>query len=197
MSINFTVKTYGSNNNEAQAAKDIRNTFAEELRGSNARGNIVISSSVQLFGQKVRDLDLVILGKFSGLKVNLHSQLINQHQITLPVSELKDVEIKDFCFVVEMKDHDANDLYTDNFALYAKYKDGVRNVTDQSEEQKYALKNFITSECEGRAPRIVNLIWLRNVDSRSQLNAGNVKNLLFGRSFSFILRNFYSYILSF
>lgn len=185
MSINITVKTYGSNNNEAQAAKDIRDSFAEELRGSNSRGNIVISSSVQLFGQKVRDLDLVILGKFSGLKVNLHSQLINQHQITLPVSELKDVEIKDFCFVVEMKDHDANDLYTDNFALYAKYKDGVRNVTDQSEEQKYALKNFITSECKGMAPRIVNLVWLRNVDSRSQLNAGNVKNLLFGRSFSF------------
>ena len=175
--IKITNRFYGSHERENGAAKQLKERFAQELKDVDATGEIIIASSIQLYGQAVRDLDLVVLGRLSGYKTKLHTKVRNQKKVVVGPIDCE-VEVKDFMFTIELKDHDARDLSYDNFCLYANYPDGtIRNVTEQSEDQKYALKNFI-SEYHGQPPYIINLIWLRQIDSYQQIKDIKIKNIL-------------------
>ena len=176
--IKILPRFYGNHEQENNAANQLKARFEEELRSIDARGEIIIASSVQLYGQAVRDLDIVILGHLIGYKTQLHSKVRNTNDIVVgPINV--EVEVKDFCFVIELKDHEARDITYDNFCLYAKYKDGsTRNVTEQSENQKYALKEFIRINSSVKPPYIVNLIWLRQIETQSQIQKINAINIL-------------------
>ena len=67
MSIIIETKSYADNNKEKEAAQVLKDCFSEEFKGSKANGRILIASSVQIFGQEVRDIDLVVIGSLSGL----------------------------------------------------------------------------------------------------------------------------------
>lgn len=177
MSVTIEIKRYGNKPNENNAAEELKQQFENDFRGKTVKGRILIASSVQLFGGSVRDLDLVVLGKLEGYMPNLTSRVRNRNNLVFGPSQNK-VDVKDFCFIIELKDHDARHLSCDNFALYAEYKDTTRNVTEQSEDQKYALKNFITQNSKSKVPTIVNLIWLRQVDDLSRIPNSENKNIL-------------------
>ena len=130
-----------------------------------------------MFGGSVRDLDIVVLGKLEGYTPNLNTKVRNKNNLIFGPSK-NIVDVKDFCFIIELKDHDVRHLSCDNFALYAEYEDSTRNVTEQSEDQKYALKNFISRNSKGKVPTIVNLIWLRQVDNLSIIPGSDNKNIL-------------------
>ena len=184
MNIVIETKSYADNSRERNAAQQLKERFAEELKYTGAKGKILIASSVQLFGQEVRDIDLVVLGSLSGFKQRINSKFENKYKIVLGPSD-NDVEIRDFCIIIELKDHDPSSLYFDNFGtLFAQYKDGIKNVTEQSEKQKYALKNFFLIYTNQRSPLIVNMIWARQVSEYQQIIGINNNNLLVS-NFSF------------
>ncbi len=184
MAIIIENKSYADSSREKKAAQQLKNRFEEDLKGYSAMGNIIIASSVQLFGQEVRDLDLVVIGNISGLKLRINTKYENRYSIPLGPKEI-DVDIKDFCIIIELKDHDPRHLYYDNFgALFAEYPDGKRNVTEQSEKQKYALKKFISENSNQKPPLIINMIWARQVDDYSQIKGIKSNNLLISH-FSF------------
>lgn len=177
MPVTIDIKKYGNKPNENKAAEELKIQFEENFRGKSVKGRILIASSVQLFGGSVRDLDIVVLGKLEDYKDSLTSKVRNKNNLIFGPSQ-NIVDVKDFCFILELKDHDAKHLSCDNFALYADYIDSTRNVTEQSEDQKYALKNFITQNSRSKAPTIVNLIWLRQVDDLSKIPGCENKNIL-------------------
>lgn len=177
MPVTIDIKRYGNKSNENQAAEQLKQQFENDFRGKELKGRILIASSVQLFGGSVRDLDLVVLGKLEGYTTYLTSKVKNRNNLVFGPSKNK-VDIHDFCFIIELKDHDPRHLFCDNFALYAEYLDSTRNVTEQSENQKYALKNFITQNSKSKVPTIVNLIWLRQVDDLSIIPGSECKNIL-------------------
>ena len=184
MAIIIETKSYADNSKEREAAQILKERFSDELKGTCAKGHILIASSVQIFGQEVRDIDLVVIGSLSGLKLNLKTKYENRYSIPLGPKEI-DVEIKDFCIILELKNQSPNNLYHDSFGnLFARYPDGVRNVTEQSEKQKYALKNFITQNSNQRPPLIINMIWTKQVDDYSQIKDMTSNNLLISH-FSF------------
>lgn len=184
MSVTIEIRSYSEKSREKDAARQIKERFTEELKYTGAKGNILIASSVQVFGQEVRDIDLVVLGSLFGYKQKINTKFENKYKVLLGPSDI-DVEIKDFCIIIELKDHDPSSLYFDNFGtLFAEYRDGIKNVTDQSEKQKYALKNFIEKNTNQRSPLIVNMIWARQVGDYQQINGFNNNNLLVS-NFSF------------
>ena len=177
MPVTIDIKRYGNKPNENQAAEQLKQQFENDFHGKEIKGRILIASSVQLFGGNVRDLDLVVLGKLEGYNTYLTTKVKNRNNLVFGPSKNK-VDIHDFCFIIELKDHDARHLSCDNFALYAEYDNSTRNVTEQSEDQKYALKNFITQNSKSRVPTIVNLIWLRQVNNLSKIPGSESKNIL-------------------
>lgn len=177
MPVTIEVKKYGNKPNENKAAEELKQQFENDFRGKSVKGRILIASSVQLFGGSIRDLDIVVLGKLDGYTPNLKTKVRNKNNLILgPLQNT--VDVKDFCFIIELKDHDARHLFSDNFALYAEYENSTRNVTEQSEDQKYALKNFISQNSKGKVPTIVNLIWLRQVENLSKIPGCDNKNIL-------------------
>ena len=83
MGILLETKSYADNNKEREAAQLLKFCFSEELKGSKANGRILIASSVQIFGQEVRDIDLVVIGSLSGFKLNLNTRYENKYSIPL------------------------------------------------------------------------------------------------------------------
>ena len=77
MAILIETKSYADNSKEREAAQLLKNCFSEELKGSKANGRILIASSVQIFGQEVRDIDLVVIGSLSGFKLNLNTKQVH------------------------------------------------------------------------------------------------------------------------
>lgn len=177
MPIQIIVKDYGHQGNEYDAALELKSQFERDFSGCQAKGKILIASSVQIYGGTIRDIDLIILGELEGYKTKLNTKFRNRNNIIFGPKE-NDIEVRNFCFVVELKDHDPRHLKFDNFNLYANYNGYYRNVSDQSERQKYEFKKFIEENTNGKVPHIVNLIWLRQVLDPTCIPNYKNKNIL-------------------
>lgn len=177
MPIQIIVKDYGHKGNEYDAALELKSQFERDFSGCQAKGKILIASSVQIYGGTIRDIDLIILGELEGYKTKLNTKFRNRNNIIFGPKE-NDIEVRNFCFVVELKDHDPRHLKFDNFNLYANYNGYYRNVSDQSERQKYEFKKFIEENTNGKVPHIVNLIWLRQVPDPTYIPNYKNKNIL-------------------
>ena len=83
----------------------------------------------------------------------------------------RQVYVKNFCFVIETKTHQAEDIQLNGLTLLVKYNSKYKDVTTQSENQKYSLSNYFNDRVK-ITPYICNFIWFRNVSSES------IENLL-------------------
>lgn len=173
MSVKITVK----GNQEAPEYRDatqLMEIFEKGFQNSNATGEVLISSNVTLYGQEVKDVDIVVLGNLNNFNLTFKtSSKTRKDKEDLP-EDKRPVNIRNFCFVIETKSHDAGGIRIDGDVLKVKYNHGYHDVTYQSERQKYSLKKYL--ENEGiYAPRICNFIWLTNV------SANTIKELTGGR----------------
>lgn len=77
-------------------------------------------------------------------------------------NKLRKVGVRNFCFVIELKNHDIRDIQLNGNNLKVRYKGKYHNATTQSEGQKYALQNFIRHHGQDKfaVPFITNFIWL-------------------------------------
>lgn len=168
---NVTIKVIGSpETNEYKDALALQSIFEESLiKQKNASGKILILSGVTLFGQPVKDIDLVVIGDLKNYSLEVNTKF--RYQIsgtdewkTSSERKVQRVNFYTFCFVIESKRHSEDRIIRHGQTLKVKYKSGYKDATDQSEKQGYSLKNFF-EERLGYSPWITNLIWLKNISS--------------------------------
>jgi len=170
----MAVKINIKGNSETPEYKDalvLKQIFSESL--ANKDGEILIVCNATLFGQEVKDVDLIAIGKLENYSTSISTRArtrkdSNYHELG---EEYRKVFINDFCFVFETKKHRAEDVQLEGLNLLVKYNNKFKDVTTQSENQKYSLAKFFDDRLKFK-PYIFNFIWLRNVSSDS------IKNLL-------------------
>jgi len=161
MSIKINIKG-NTESDEYRAALMLSEIFKRDLP-TNIEGEILIYANATLFGQSIKDIDIIVVGKFENYILNINSSASYKKDGRVQGDDFKNrkVQIKDFCFVIELKQHDARDFWREGPELFVKYKNRVHSVTSQSEKQKYSLKGFF-EERLSVSPYIYNFVWMLN-----------------------------------
>lgn len=174
----MAVKINIKGNKETSEYKDaiaLKEIFESEFRNGQVDGEILILCNATLFGQSIKDIDLIAIGKFEKhrqrVKTKSKTKKNGASEIETLDQEMRTVFVNDFCFVFETKRHRATDIQLNGLTLTVKYNNKRSDVTTQSENQKYSLKGFFEDRLNF-SPMICNFIWLRNVSWNS------IKNLL-------------------
>lgn len=126
--------------------------------------HLEIFPSVQCFGQRVQDIDLVVL--YSDFRP------VEEHLRTTGGRA-----VQSFCAAVEVKRHRPEEVVFRGNRCYVTYNGKEHNVTDQSERQKYSVRDYLAQNTQsGKSPFVINLIWLTGVPAFRLPNVGS--NLL-------------------
>lgn len=89
-----------------QLKKMFETSIPDELDGKVIEGNISIVTNVTLFGQEVKDVDIVVFGKLGqGYKRKLKFRPRNEENYII-----KNVFFSNFCFTIELKKHYLKDI---------------------------------------------------------------------------------------
>ncbi|WP_417888114.1 AAA family ATPase [Zunongwangia sp.] len=193
-----TIKIKGnSNTNEFEDALALKEIFESEFRNNSINGEILIISNATLFGQEVKDVDLIAIGSFENYRIDIRSKAkvsipdglretreLEKEDYNLKTfksgrkfwrktlkQEMRSIYVNDFCFVFETKRHRAEDIQLNGLNLLVRYNSKLSDVTTQSENQKYSLANYFEDRINF-SPYICNFIWLRN------LRWNSLKNLI-------------------
>lgn len=132
--------------------------------------SISLIPNVQCYGQKTRDLDLVVLADIADddlPNAAFRAGLSSAAAAGLPKSATK-VLVRSLCLVVEVKDQPEQFIRFDGGKVSVRYarEDKWHDASMQSEAQKYSLKGYLAQN-KITPPRITNLIWLRNVETNA------------------------------
>lgn len=125
-------------------------------------GEIVLFPSATLYGQAVKDVDIMMIGDLK----NYASTIGFIHEGNYSEEE---VYCNNFCTTIEVKAHSASRIRKEGTNLHVYYSNtGWHNATRQSNEQKVSAMNFFKSSL-GDTPYITNILWFTEV-SCSELN---------------------------
>ncbi len=169
LKIDIKGNTETSEYNDALALKQIFNSSL-----GNTNGEILIICNATLFGQEVKDVDLIAIGKLENYSTSIRTKVktkTKENKYLDLDEDYRKVFVNDFCFVFETKKHRAEDVQLNGLNLLVKYNNKYKDVTTQSENQKYSLTNFFEDRIKFK-PYVCNFIWLRNVSIDS------IKNML-------------------
>ncbi|MCA0237746.1 MAG: AAA family ATPase [Bacteroidetes bacterium] len=167
---------------EYEAGLQLKKLFEEQTPQTTESGSILIATNITLFGQEVKDIDIIVLGKFGkGFFKKLKFRPKNEDDF-----KFNNVYFNSFCLVIELKSHLKEDVGFNNLShLLVSYNDKFHDVTYQSEKQKYSLLRFFKNFDEiGYSPYIVNLIWL------NKINSGDLINLAGSREHNYLPSEF-------
>lgn len=173
-----------------QLKKIFESSIPSELDDKTIEGDITIVTNVTLFGQEVKDVDIVVFGKLGqGYKRRLKFRPRNEEDYIT-----KNVFFSNFCFTVELKKHYLQDINIGAMNnILVTYNGKKHDVTYQSERQKYSLVRYLKNSDEvGKSVWVSNFIWLKNVTKQELLPLTNGKehNILpseFGIDWLFML----------
>jgi hypothetical protein len=150
---------------EAQAARDLRGVILASWPWveKDTKAAVSIIAGVKCHGQKPRDVDVVLLATFAD---PIRFSPFFEISWGGPPFRPKEAFLDSLCVTIEVKEQDPTGVrFTGGRAEVRYSREGREtwsSATDQSEGQKYSLKNYL--EHNGLAsPYIGNLIWLRNV----------------------------------
>ena len=164
----MAVKVKIKGNTETNEYKDsiiLKEIFESEFRNIPIVGEILIICNATLFGQDTKDVDIIVIGKFEKYSTRIKTKSKLSDKTILEQKE-RTLFINDFCFVIETKHHSADKIQMNGTTLLVRYNNKFHDVTIQSENQKYSLKNYFEDRLNF-SPYICNFIWLRNVSSNS------------------------------
>ncbi|MEW9836218.1 DNA/RNA helicase domain-containing protein [Mesorhizobium marinum] len=150
---------------EHEAALLVRDALMRTWPGIEAtpasEDHIKIASSIKLSGQKVSDVDVVIVGMIVG------------RRYVIPKAAVKDadgnsllgakVRVKSFVAAIEVKDHAATAMQIVAGGVSVKYKDGWKSATDQNDAQLYSLRQYLR-ETTGTNPWVYRSVILRGIN---------------------------------
>jgi hypothetical protein len=165
MSININIKGQ-SDTDEYKAGQELKAIFEKSLP-QEIEGDITIVSNVTLFGQEVKDVDLVVFGTVGkGFKRKLKFRPKDQEEYID-----KNVYFSNFCFVIELKKHILKDIHIGSLNnILVTYNGKKHDVTYQSERQKFSLVRYFKNIDEvKKTVWVSNFIWLKNVTSKELL----------------------------
>ena len=115
-------------------------------------GNVWIVPSVDInVGTGRHDIDILVIGH------------LRRPYIIDRVVNFRDIEVRSFFTTIEVKSHDISGIRQNGSHLEVAYGTQYEDVTIQSQQQKYSLKNFLQEnlQCSDiRVPYITNLIIL-------------------------------------
>lgn len=166
---------------EYRDAKLLKDLFDNQLP-KDIYGKIIIANNQTLFGQKVKDIDLIVIGQISSkftLDLNCPAQVIDKatNEKIIEDKKVNQIRIRNFCACIETKSHptDCVEIRSGN-SLWVYYSNkGWHSATEQSEEQKYSLLKFFKSELN-LSPFINNLIWLTEISDKELDSATKTPN---------------------
>ncbi len=150
------IRIHGQKDNspEYQAAEKLAGLAAASIVGLDEDGHIFLEifPSAKCFGQKIQDIDLLVL--FANYRKEEIRSLQNK---TL---------IHSFCVSFELKGHPPHLVRFEGNRCVVKYNDSDHDVTAQSDGQKYSIKKYIEKNSLSKSsPWITNLIWLERVQN--------------------------------
>ena len=138
-----TLQTNSSVSDEDDAAQELAKRFQNELQSySMAKGDIYILSSVTLFAQKRRDIDILIFGFLDTL-------MLQGRFLTKKLGTVNSIGVRSFLFNIELKSHPIHKVSkvgTDYFVTYS--NSGKHNATQQSAEAKFSLVNHLATQLD-------------------------------------------------
>ena len=145
---------------ETEAAKTLRDKIQEEWKAFSDQVEITLIVGVQCHGQRVRDIDLVLILN-AKRDIELEPLLYRKDKYDRTINSKKLI-VRSLCLVIEVKDHDPRWVRFEGNQLYVRYGGGEHNATTQSEAQQVSLRNFLRFH-RLESPFVTNLIWLRNI----------------------------------
>lgn len=152
---------------EAEAARSLRDLIVASWPWIEKDQDAVVSiiAGVKCHGQRRRDIDIVLLGTFV-YPVKFTPFLDISWGSGTPFRP-KEAFVESLCVTIEVKEQDPSGVnFTGGGRVDVRYvRDNTEtwsSATDQSEDQKYSLKNYLEHHSLA-APYISNLIWLKNV----------------------------------
>lgn len=156
MAIKVSVYGADKDSDEYNAALKLKKNIQDTTPDS-AIGEIVLFASATLYGQAVKDVDLMMLGSLQNYNLNAQFNDKDGNRINDTVS------IHNFCTVIEIKRHDISGIVLNGTDFYVKYGCDLHCVTQQSNKQKISAMNFFISALSF-SPFITNIIWFRNIE---------------------------------
>lgn len=151
---------------EEQAALNLCERIKTDLAPySSASGNIYIMTSVSMFAQKRRDIDLLVFGFVENLELK-GDFLVKTNEESL--IQTKAVDINSFVINIEVKDHSKVELQGDGYHVYYSSTNTDDNVTKQANETMHSLRNHLSRHM-GISPFVCDIIWFRGI-SLQELN---------------------------
>lgn len=182
MAIKVSVFGAEKESDEYAAALKLKNII-QNSTPEGAIGEIVLFVSATLYGQAVKDVDLMMLGSIQNY--NLNSEFSDKDG-----NRVQDkVFIQNFCTVIEVKRHDISGIVLNGTDFYVKYGADLHCVTQQSNKQKISAMNFFISALSF-SPFITNVIWFTQataseIDSLLSNNGRRLPSNVLGSDFEF------------
>lgn len=162
MAIKVSVFGAEKETDEYNAAVKLRNII-QSTTPESAMGEIVLFASATLYGQAVKDVDLMMLGSIQNYSLN--SEFTDKDG-----NHIQDrVFVQSFCTVIEVKRHDISGIVLNGTDFYVKYGADLHCVTQQSNKQKISAMNFFISALSF-SPFITNVIWFTQA-TPSEINS--------------------------
>lgn len=148
------------NSSEYEAAQVLRNLIIAAWRDVRLgkRHKIKIVAPAKCYGQRVRDIDLLVF-----------ADMQQQYTTASPHVNNQQVYIRNLCLTIEVKSHGPRKVRFIGNQVEVQYNGEWDSASEQSEQQKISVKRYL--EQEGiQSPYIVNLIWLRGIPEKELPN---------------------------
>ena len=165
---------------EQEAAECLRKQFDADLKTFQcAKGDIYILPSVFLFGQKRRDVDLLVMGFIEGLTLNDTFFAKTSENANIKINSL---DIQSFIVNIELKSHPIHNITHDGNGHYiVKYlsTNTIEDASDQVHETLHSLRNHLNSQL-GISPFVSDILWFRSIclTELNSLRGGIIDNAL-------------------
>lgn len=149
---------------EHEAALAIKDALAKAFPGveecSPTEDHVKIAAGLKLSGHKVSDIDVVIAGIFRTKRVIIprtHARDVDGNSLIG-----KPIRVRSFVATIEVKAHGEKGLLIEAGGVSVKYKDGWKSATQQNDDQKYALSQYL-QESTGTNPWVYRCVLLQGI----------------------------------
>ena len=168
MKISIINESISSLTTESQAAKQLKDMLAASVP-NDIKGQIKIVANVSLPDQVVKDIDLVVWGDLSNC-------ILPHFYTNETTKSTKDLQVKDFFLVIELKSHSAGKVCCKDSHLFVKYANEIKDVTLQSEDQRFSMMYYLQQSCNVIV-RVTNAIWFNSIDKDELYKITSNRNL--------------------
>lgn len=153
MKISIINESISSLTTESQAAKQLKDMLAASVP-NDIKGQIKIVANVSLPDQVVKDIDLVVWGDLSNC-------ILPHFYTNETTKSTKDLQVKDFFLVIELKSHPADKVYCQDSHLFVKYADEGKDATAQNENQCLSMQHYL--KINDISISVSNAIWFNSI----------------------------------